>query len=134
MKELELLRQFCGFCRDRKWCGENVATRIKSARNIKSNDVEPFSTGEVAAIINACDGIGLGPYERLRARAMILTLRYTALRIGDVALLARDRISKDGGRWRMFLRNGEERQAGVPSNPFGIESGTRCAAPAPWMW
>jgi len=35
---------------------------------------------------------------------MILTLRYTALRIGDVALLARDRVSKDGGRWRIFLR------------------------------
>ena len=103
-KELELLRQFCGFCRDRKWCADNIAKRIKSPRNIKPNDVEPFSTGEVAAIINACDGIGRGPYERLRARAMILTLRYTALRIGDVALLARDRISKDGGRWRIFLR------------------------------
>jgi site-specific recombinase XerD len=104
MKELELLRQFCGFCRDRRWCAENVAKRIKSPRNIKPNDVEPFSTGEVAAIIKACDGIGRGPYERLRARAMILLLRYTALRIGDVALLARDRISKDGGRWRIFLR------------------------------
>ena len=103
-KELELLRQFCGFCCDRKWCAENIAKRIKSPRNIKPNDVEPFSTAEVNAIIKACDGIGRGPYERLRARAMILTLRYTALRIGDVALLARDRISKDGGRWRIFLR------------------------------
>ena len=35
---------------------------------------------------------------------MILTLRYTALRIGDVAMLARDRISRDGDRWRIFLR------------------------------
>ncbi len=35
---------------------------------------------------------------------MILTVRYTALRIGDVALLAKDRISKDGDRWRLFLR------------------------------
>jgi site-specific recombinase XerD len=103
-KELELLRQFCGFCCDRKWSSENVAKRIKSPRNIKPNDVEPFSTAEVKAIIKACDDIGRGPYERLRARAMILTLRYTALRIGDVALLARDRLSKDGGRWRIFLR------------------------------
>jgi len=103
-KELELLRQFCGFCCDRKWSSENVAKRIKSPRNIKPNDVEPFSTAEVAAIIKACDGIGRGPYERLRARAMILPLRYTALRIGDVALLGRERISHDGGRWRIFLR------------------------------
>jgi integrase/recombinase XerC len=103
-KELELLRQFCGFCCDRKWCPENVGKRIKSPRNIKPNDVEPFSTAEVKAIIKACDGIGRGPYERLRARAMILTLRYTALRIGDVALLGRERVTRDGGRWRIFLR------------------------------
>lgn len=86
------------------WCPENVAKRIKSPRNIKPNDVEPFSTAEVNAIIKACDAIGRDPFERLRARAMILTLRYPALRIGDVALLGRERISKDGGRWRIFLR------------------------------
>jgi integrase/recombinase XerC len=103
-KELELLRQLCGFCCDRKWCPENVAKRIKSPRNIKPNDVEPFSTAEVTAITKACASIGRGPYERLRARAMILTLRYTALRIGDVALLDRARVSRDGGRWRIFLR------------------------------
>jgi len=103
-KELELLRQFCGFCSDRRWCTENVAKRIKSPRNIKPNDVVPFTTEEVKQIIAACDVIGRGPYERLRARAMILTLRYTALRIGDVALLGRERVSKDAGRWRIFLR------------------------------
>jgi integrase/recombinase XerD len=35
---------------------------------------------------------------------MILTFRYTALRIGDVSMLARDRISRDGDRWRLFIR------------------------------
>jgi integrase/recombinase XerC len=103
-KELELLRQFCGFCCDRKWCTENVARCIKSPRNIKPNDVVPFSSTEIKQIIEACDAIGRAPYERLRARAMILTLRFTALRIGDVALLARDRITKESRRWRMFLR------------------------------
>jgi integrase len=29
---------------------------------------------------------------------------YTALRIGDVALLGRERVTKDAGRWRIFLR------------------------------
>jgi integrase len=42
---------------------------------------------------------------------MILTLRYTALRIGEVALLARDRISQDGGRRRIFLRTEKSRKA-----------------------
>lgn len=103
-KELQLLRQFCGFCFDRKWAAENVAKRIKPPRNLKQNDVEPFSTAEVASIIKACDGIGRGPYERLRAKAMVLTLRYTALRIGDVAMLSKDRLSRESGRWRIFLR------------------------------
>lgn len=103
-KELQLLRQFCGFCADRRWAEDNVATRIKSPRNIKPNDVEPFSLVEVSEIIKACDFFGRTPYERVRARGMVLLLRYTALRIGDVAMLARDRISKDGNRWRIFLR------------------------------
>jgi hypothetical protein len=36
--------------------------------------------------------------------SLILALRYTALRIGDVALLGRDRLSRENGRWRIFLR------------------------------
>ena len=103
-KELQLLRQFCGFCADRRWASENVATRIKSPRNIKPNDVEPLTPAEVSEIIKACDAIGRTSYERRRAKAMVLALRYTALRIGDVAMLARDRISVDGNRWRIFLR------------------------------
>jgi site-specific recombinase XerD len=103
-KELQFLRQFCGFCVDRRWMESNPAKRIKSPRNLKPNDVEPFTSVEVGRIIAACEVIGSGAYERLRARAMVLTLRYTALRVGDVAMLARDRISRDGKRWRVFLR------------------------------
>lgn len=104
VKELQLLRQFCGFCHDRRWAEENAAKRIKPPRNIRPNDVEPYSQVEVNEIISACDQIGKTPYERLRARAMVLLLRYTALRIGDVALLARDRVSADSNRCRIFLR------------------------------
>ena len=53
------------------------------------NDVEPFTTAEVSEIIKACDAIGRTSYERRRAKAMVLALRYTALRIGDVAMQAR---------------------------------------------
>lgn len=104
VKELQLLRQFCGFCLDRKWASENAARGIKPPRNIKPNDVEPFTKAEIALMVDACGRIGRSPYERLRARGMVLTLRYTALRLGDVAMLARDRISRDGDRWRIFLR------------------------------
>lgn len=106
LKELQTLRQFFGFCFDRRWISENVAKRIKGPRNVKPNDVEPYTANEVAMILAACDTFGRGAYERARAHAMILLLRYTALRIGDVAMLARDRVTWDseGERWRIFIR------------------------------
>lgn len=103
-KELEIFRVFLGFCFDRNWTKDNPAKKIKLPRHIKPNEVVPYTTAEIAAILKACDTFGKSAYERLRASAMILTLRYTALRIGDVSLLARDRISRDGDRWRIFLR------------------------------
>lgn len=98
------MRVFLGFCRDRDWVSENVARRIKMPRNLKPNEVVPFTAPEIAAILEACDNIGKSDYERLRTRAMVLTLRYTALRIGDVAMLEKSRISKDGDHWRLWLR------------------------------
>jgi hypothetical protein len=73
-------------------------------RNLKPNEVVPPTPAEIAAILPASDTVGKWLYERLRCRAMMLTLRYTALRIGDVSTLARDRISRDATRWWIFLR------------------------------
>jgi site-specific recombinase XerD len=95
-KELETLRQFFGFCRERNWSDDNPAKRIKSAKNIKPAEVVPYTPEELVSIISACDAIGRGSYERLRARAMVLLLNNTALRVSDVATLARDRVH--GGR------------------------------------
>lgn len=103
-KELQLLRGFCGFCMDRGWTKINAAKAIKSPKNIKPNSVEPFSPLEVSSIISASGEIGQQPYERLRAAAMVMALRYTALRLGDVALLKKDRLSWNGSRWKVFLR------------------------------
>ena len=90
-KELEILRAFFAFCLDREWVRLNVAKRVKAPRNIKPNDVEPYTQEEVVRILAACDSMGRGAYERLRARAMVLLLRTTALRISDVATLAKSR-------------------------------------------
>jgi site-specific recombinase XerD len=95
-KELETLRQFFTFCRERGWADDNPARRIKSAKNVKPAEVVPYTPNELTRIVAACDEIGRGPYERLRARAMILVLNNTALRVSDVATLSRDRVS--GGR------------------------------------
>jgi integrase/recombinase XerC len=90
--ELQVLRQFFGFCVSRKWASENVAKQVETPRNIKPTDKTPYTEMEVSKMITACEAIGRTSYERRRAMAMILLLNNTALRISDVALLARDRV------------------------------------------
>jgi integrase len=92
LKELQTLRQFFDFCLERHWIESNPAKKIKLPRNIRPEEIVPYTQTETAAILAACDAIGRGPYERLRARAMVLLLRYTGLRISDVATLARNRV------------------------------------------
>src|SRR5262249_22589966 len=63
------------------------------------------------------------------ACAMVLLLRYTALRIGDVAMLTRDRISLDGGRWRIFLRTEKSGQPVFLPVPPDLKSALEAAPP-----
>jgi site-specific recombinase XerD len=92
LKELEILRQFFQFCVVRKWADENPAAAVDKPKNLKPAEVVPYTREEVVRILAACEAIGRTSYERLRARAIILLLRYTALRIADVALLEKDRV------------------------------------------
>ena len=128
-KELETLRVFFGFCVNRDWIRDNPAKRIKMPRNIKPNEIVPYEPSEVIAIIHACDVIGKSPYERLRCRAMILLLRYTALRIGDVSMLARDRISRDGDKWRIFLHTEKNGHPIFLPIPTELKTALDCVPP-----
>jgi integrase len=110
--ELQALRTFFGYCVSHKWITVNPAREMKSPRNIKPNEVVPYTLHEEGEILAACDRIGgtrykrtAAIYERLRARGMVLLLRHTALRISDVCTLRKDSISWDAGRvtWRVFL-------------------------------
>ncbi len=71
---------------------ENLAKKIKPLK-AKIAPVVPYTAVEVTCMIAACDAMGRMSYERLRARAMLLTLRYTGLRISNVATLERDRVN-----------------------------------------
>jgi len=92
VKEVELLTQFFEFCRDREWTAKNPARSLKRPRMIEANNIVPYTKPEIIAIIAACDRIGKNSYERRRARAMTLLMRYAGLRISDVVTLARDHI------------------------------------------
>jgi len=132
------LRQFLGFCFERKWIGDNPARRIKAPRNIKPSEVVPYTTEEVTQIIAACDSIGRGPYERLRARAMVMLLNNTALRISDIATLARDRV-RDGRVVLRTMKTGQpvslpiwkETQAAIDAIPAPRGTG---ATPRYYFW
>jgi len=91
-KELEILRHFFRFCLDNEWTVRNWAEKVQMPKNLKPAPREPYQLNEITRIIAACDQIGRGAYERLRARAMVLLLRYTALRISDVATLEKNRV------------------------------------------
>jgi integrase len=82
-------------------------------KNLQPADRPPYEPNEIIRIIAACDSMGRGAYERLRARAMTLLLRYTALRISDVALLERRRI-RDGEILVRTAKNGKPVKLPVP--------------------
>ena len=92
VKEVELLTQFFEFCRDREWTAKNPARSLKRPRMIEANNIVPYAKQEIIAIIAACDRIGKTSYERRRARAMTLLMRFAGLRISDVVTLSRDHV------------------------------------------
>jgi site-specific recombinase XerD len=92
IKEIEILRQFFNFCIEREWTRKNPAKALKRPHLLDANDVEPFTKEEIARMVAACDFIGRSSYERLRARAMVLLLRYAAPRISDVVTLTEEHI------------------------------------------
>jgi integrase len=92
VKEVELLRQLFEFCRDREWTAKNPAKCLKVPRILEANEVLPYTQAQIIKIIAACDEIGRSSYERRRARAMVLVMRYAGLRISDVVTLERGHI------------------------------------------
>jgi integrase len=110
--ERQMLVTFFGYCVTRKWIATNPAKDIKAPRNLKPNEVVPYTLHEESEILAACERIGGGEYnrsgaryEQLRARAMVMLLRHTALRVSDVCTLRKDAISwdREKGAWRVFL-------------------------------
>ena len=105
IKEIEILRQFFAFCIEREWTSKNPAKALKRPRLLEANDEEPYTQDEIARMIAACDFIGRSSYERLRARAMVLLLRFAAPRISDVVTLSREHIKGNHLQKRAIKNN-----------------------------
>jgi integrase/recombinase XerC len=124
--ELQTLRTFFRYCVKHKWIVYNPANDLKAPRNFRPNEVVPYTRHEESRILAAAGQIGGGKYnrsgaayEQLRARAMIMLLRTTALRVSDVCTLQKKAISWDGNTWRIRLRtlkSGEPVYLPIPEN------------------
>jgi site-specific recombinase XerD len=111
--ELQTLRTFFSYCIRHKWIASNPANDLKAPRNLKPNEVVPYTLQEESRILTASEQIGGGKYKRagaayeqLRARAMIMLLRATALRVSDVCTFRKDAVSWDeeSKTWRVLVR------------------------------
>lgn len=118
-KEFQHLKSFCAYAVEHKWLETNLAGKIKLPKPDGVSTL-PFQEAEAKAILAACDRLGecdnvRGGYasyspdqideERRYARALVLTLLTTGLRISDTVNLQRSKIFTDGkGATRLRIR------------------------------
>jgi len=96
-RELQALRTFFRFALRREWCHKNPASELDMPRGERSITM-PFDDEEVALLLSACERISSDNpdqtgYVRQRARAIVLLLLYSGLRISDAAKLERSALS-----------------------------------------
>jgi site-specific recombinase XerD len=84
-KKLERLRSIYKFAVQRKMIDENFALALVGPK-VKPSPTLPFIKETMTQILKAADSDKVDP----RAKAFILTMRYSGLRISDVAALAVD--------------------------------------------
>jgi integrase/recombinase XerD len=109
LKKLERLRSVYKFAVLRKIANENVAMLVASP-NVKHSPTLPFSADEMTKILVAAESEAAD----LRVKAFILTMRYSGLRISDVATLSAD--SLKGNRLKLYqAKTGEHVSVLIPA-------------------
>lgn len=112
-KKLERLRAFMRFAQEGGWVGENAARKLKKPI-VSDVPTLPFSREQMTDILAACnqyqDNYGnMGKANAQRVRAFVLGLRFSGLRIRDVVMLEKTRLSGS----KLFLYTAK---TGVPVN------------------
>jgi len=111
-KELEIFRHFFGYCLEAEWTTKNPAKSVKMPK-VKPTPKTPYTPEDVGAILAACDRLGRAPYERTRARAAVLLMRFCGLSVVDVSTLRRDETT-DGTLNRARRKTGERIRLPLP--------------------
>jgi len=135
-REIQTWRLFFNWCMadGREWLRKNPGKWVSVTKGQKQRPVQPYTREEIAAIIAACDLIGRTGYERARARALVMVLRYTGLRIGDALALSRNNVrdgqvsvytSKEGVQVWLPLHRDMQAALELLPLPRGAEAGCR---------
>ena len=95
-KTLERLKAFCRAAFLRKWIDDNPALTLRGPK-AKPRPTLPFTDDEMTRILAAIEKYRdksrkTGQANALRLRAFVLVLRYSGMRLGDVASLSTDRL------------------------------------------
>ncbi len=98
VKRLEYLRSFLRFCQDSSWIDSNAAMVLKPPK-VTHRPTLPFENADLERILTAADHLSQWGSFGPKARAMVLLLRYSGLRMQDAACLERARLT-DG---KLFL-------------------------------
>jgi integrase/recombinase XerD len=107
-KKLERLRGIYKFAVQRKLVKENYALGLVAPK-VKPSPTLPFPTDDEVKIFKAAESPKVDP----RAKAFILTMRYSGLRISDVATLAVE--SLNGNRLTLYqAKTGEHVSVLIP--------------------
>jgi site-specific recombinase XerD len=111
-KELATMRSFGKFCAAHGWIAKNYAEDVKPPKEPPTVTM-PYEHEEIAKLLAACDQIdnankASAGRARLRARALILLMLYSGLRVSDVIRLKRSQLREDG---RLMMRT---MKTGVP--------------------
>jgi integrase len=103
LKNLERLRSFFSFCRDRHWIADNPAAALKAPKD-PHDPTLPFTPDDMEKILWACEIFSTNgryrSHHRKRIKAMVLLMRWSGIAIGDAVTLERSQIDADG---RLFL-------------------------------
>ena len=94
-KELERLKAFFNFARDREWITKNPVKGLKAPKT-KLRPTLPYTQAEIIKILAAIDIYAktAGARNAQRLRAFVLLLRYSGMRIGDTVRCGVDRIER----------------------------------------
>lgn len=139
-KEIGYLRAFFSWCLTHRYIEQNPAKLLRMPR-VEPLTTKPYEAHEVQALISACDLLASSnpaetPYIRRRARAIVLTLLYSGLRISDLCKLRREALDPTTGY--LFLRRTQK--TGVPVRvklpPDAVEALNRIRAVHPdyYFW